>query len=186
MFRIAAILVSLLLCVQAHAREIAGVEFPETLTQADGTELQLNGVGIRSKFVFKIYAAGLYLKEKQSDAKAVLAGKGGKRMVMHFLYSEVGKDDLVEAWIEGFEGNGTQSQLSALSTEIDSFNEMFDTVREGDRIILDYMPEVGTAVVIRDEQKGVIKGKEFNDLLLSIWLGEKPVTKDLRSKLLGQ
>jgi hypothetical protein len=40
--------------------------------------------------------------------------------------------------------------------------------------------------MIREEVKGMIEGKPFNDLLLSIWLGEKPVSKALRDDLLGK
>jgi len=145
----------------------------------------LNGAGVRTKFFFKIYVAALYLEHKATSAKEVLADEGGKRMAMHFLYSEVSAEDLVEAWNDGFTANGTPEQLDALAAEIAAFNELFTGVASGDTIILEYLPEVGTAVLIRGEQKGVIAGKPFNDLLLSIWLGTEPVAKDLRAALLG-
>lgn len=170
----------------AGAKEIASVEMVEELTQADGTMLRLNGAGVRSKFFFKIYVAALYLEDNSSEASVVLGDDGGKRLVMHFLYDEVEKDDLVEAWNDGFEENGTPAQLAELSDRITAFNALFDTVKSGDRIILDYIPETGTSVAIRGEQKGLIEGKPFNDLLLSIWLGEEPVGEDLRDNLLGK
>jgi len=176
----------LLLSLPVGAKEIADIQMADEITQADGTMLRLNGAGIRSKFFFKIYVAALYLENTSSDVSEVLGSDGGKRMVMHFLYDEVEKDDLVEAWNDGFEGNGTPSQLSGLSGQITAFNALFETVKSGDRIILDYSPEGGTSVSIRGEQKGIIEGKGFNDLLLSIWLGKEPVTEDLRDSLLGQ
>jgi hypothetical protein len=39
-------------------------------------------------------------------------------------------------------------------------------------------------VTIAKEEKGVIPGKDFNDALLRIWLGEKPVNKGLKEQLL--
>ena len=81
---------------------------------------------------------------------------------------------------------GSADQLGALKKEIAAFNEMFDTVTKGDRIVLDYAPGAGTTVLINSEQKGTIAGKEFNDLLLSIWLGDKPISKKLRDGLLGK
>lgn len=170
----------------AAAREIADVEVAEEVVQSDGTVLSLNGAGIRSKFFFKIYIASLYLETLGTDSAAVIGGDGGKRLVMHFLYDEVGKDDLVEAWNEGFEGNGTPDQLTALADKIATFNALFDNVKAGDRILLDYIPGGGTTVTIRGEEKGRIDGKEFNDLLLSIWLGKEPVGEDLRDELLGR
>lgn len=175
----------LLSVVPAGSREIAGVDLPEEVTRDDGATLSLNGAGIRKKFFFKIYIAALYLENKATSAEAVLADEGGKRMAMHFLYSEVSGEDLVEAWNAGFTGNGTVEQLDALAADIAAFNELFTGVKSGDTIILDYLPGVGTEVVIRGERKGVIAGKPFNDLLLSIWLGTQPVAEDLRAALLG-
>jgi hypothetical protein len=40
-------------------------------------------------------------------------------------------------------------------------------------------------VSINTTEKGTIAGKDFNDLLLSIWLGDKPVGEKLRKELLG-
>ena len=171
---------------QAYALEIGGTEIAEQVSQADGKELVLNGAGIRSKVFFKIYIAALYLENKTDNADNILQDSGGKRMLMHFLYDEVGKDQLVEAWDEGFSGNGSDAQLAELNAEIEAFNNMFETVKKGDQIILDYMPETGTTVIIRGEQKGVIKGKPFSDLLFSIWLGAKPVTTKLKNQLLGK
>lgn len=178
----------LLLCVcsiPAVAKEMAGVAIDEQVTQTNGTVLQFNGAGIRSKFMFKVYLAMLYLENPQGDSGAVIGDPGGKQLIMHFLYSKVGKDDLVEAWNAGFSANGSPDQLESLKAEIAQFNEMFETVKKGDRIFLDYVPGEGTTVSINTAQKGTIAGKEFNDLLLSIWLGEKPVGKDLRKGLLG-
>ena len=68
---------------------------------------------------------------------------------------------------------------------IDQFNAMFTDAKKGDVIVLDYIPNQGTKVTIAGTEKGVIPGKDFNDAMLLIWLGDKPVTKDLRAKLLG-
>lgn len=181
-------MVMLVLCltVTAKATDIAGVMLAEEITQSNGTVLPLNGAGIRSKFFFKIYVGALYLENKSSDAQEVISMEGGKQIYLHFLYNEVGKDDLVEAWSDGFQANGSPVQLSDLAQQIDSYNALFDTVKSGDVITLDYQPEAGTSVTIRNEKKGTIPGKPFNDLLLSIWLGQKPVTEDLRDELLGK
>lgn len=174
-----------LLCSPVSAREIAGVDVPESITGADGVELKLNGAGIRSKLFFKIYIAQLYLQNPSSDVKSILADDGQRKMVMHFLYDEVDKEKLVSGWNEGFEGNLNKEQLAALDHKIKSFNEMFVTVKKGDTIHLDYLPGTGTVVSIAGEKKGVIEGKPFADALFSIWLGDKPVTSALKKSLLG-
>jgi hypothetical protein len=166
--------------------EVAGVVLAPSQTMADGTEVVLNGAGVRSKFFFKIYVAALYLEQRADSTEAVLATDGARRMAMHFLYDEVSAEQLVEAWNDGFTANGSDEQISTLATEIEAFNALFTTVRAGDVIMLDYLPGGTTSVWYGDEMRGEIGGKDFNDLLLSIWLGEKPVTTALKKALLGQ
>jgi len=180
------ILIVFFFATPAVGKEIAGVELADTITQNNGTELRLNGAGIRSKFFFKVYIGALYLESVSQEVSTVFNSDAGKQLIMHFLYKEVDRDDLVEAWNVGFESNGTAEQLAELSSQINAFNSMFDTVKSGDRIVLDYTPGGGTSVFIREELKGVIEGKAFNDLLLSIWLGKSPVDEDLRDELLGK
>ena len=176
----------LLAAGNAQSIEIAGVSIPETITHQDGTVLHLNGAGVRSKFIVKVYVAQLYLAQKSSDASQLLAADGHRRVVMHFLYEKVDRESLVDAFNDGFNGNGTETQLTDLADMIERFNNAFETVRKGDRVVLDYAPGTGTTVLIRDEEKAKIEGKRFSDLLLSIWLGNKPVTKGLKDKLLGK
>ncbi len=169
----------------ASALEISGVAVEEVLQTVDGPKLYLNGAGIREKFFFDIYIAELYLEYPASTATGVLQERGQKRVVMHFLYDEVTKEKLIDSWNEGFRGNSRADELRKLQSRIDQFNEMFDDVTKGDNIVLDFIPARGTAVIVANEEKGVIGGKDFNDALLRIWLGEEPVDDGLKEKLLG-
>ena len=180
------ILCCLLLCgVPASAQEIGGVTVQETLKTADGVVLHLNGAGIRSKFFFDIYLAELYLEHPANTADAAIEDAGRKRLIMHFLYDKVEKEKLVEGWNEGFNGNTPAAEVVQLQAKIDQFNAMFVDVKKGDIVVLDFVPGKGTVVTIAKEEKGVVSGKDFNDALLRIWLGEKPVTKGLKEALLS-
>lgn len=180
------ILCCLFLCgAPVNAQEIAGVMVQETVKTDDGTMLHLNGAGIRSKFFFDIYIAELYLEHPANAASEVVAADGGKRIVMHFLYDKVEKDKLVEGWNEGFAGNSKAEEVVQLQGSIDQFNAMFTDVQKGDLVVLDFIPEKGTVVTIAKQEKGVIPGKDFNDALLRIWLGDKPVDNGLKEKLLS-
>jgi hypothetical protein len=174
----------ILLASSVNAREIADVNVPEKITFEDGVILHLNGAGVRSKLFFKIYIAELYMQHPTSDTVKLISDEGRKRMIMHFIYEELGKEKLVEAWNEGFHANTDQKQLALLEVRIAQFNAMFDSVKKGEEIVLDYIPEKGTQVSIRNQVKGVVPGKDFNDALLSIWLGKEPVNPELRKELL--
>ena len=169
----------------AYATEIAGVMVPETLQTEDGVLLHLNGAGIRSKFFFDIYIAELYLEHPSSAVKEVIEPQGRKRVIMHFLYSEVGKEKLIEGWNEGFGENTKADELVKLQQRINQFNGMFVDVKKDEIVVLDFIPTKGTKVMIAGQEKGIIPGKDFNDALLRIWLGEKPVNKGLKEKLLS-
>ena len=49
------------------------------------------GPASRSKIVFDIYVAQLYLEHPAATAREVISADGRKRMVMHFLYDKVEK-----------------------------------------------------------------------------------------------
>jgi hypothetical protein len=175
----------LLISLPAHAKEIGGVMVQESLQTGDGTVLQLNGAGIRSKFFFDIYIAKLYMEHPAKSAAEVIAAPGRKQLIMHFLYDKVEKEKLVEGWNDGFTGNTKADEVALLQERINQFNELFVDVKKDDVILLDFTPDQGTVVTIVNIEKGTIPGKDFNDALLRIWLGEKPVTKGLKKQLLG-
>jgi hypothetical protein len=169
----------------ATAREVAGKQIPEEIHLKNGTILQLNGVGIRYKLFFKIYIAELYLEHPSSDADQVVGTEGNRRIIMDFLYDDVPKEKLVDGWNTGFQQNLSEEKFNELKPKISKFNEMFTDMKDGDQVVLDYVPEKGTEIFIRGESLGHISGKDFNDALLLIWLGKEPVSSDLREELLA-
>lgn len=167
-----------------HAREFNDLKFPDKVSLAD-TQLQLNGIGMRTKFFFDIYIGALYTEAAAKTRDEVQAQKGPKRVLMHFVYGEVGSEKLVDGWTEGFEENQTEGQLKSLGERLEKFNAMFTTVHKGDVVLLDYIPGKGTLVKIRGEEQGVIEGEDFYSALLDVWLGEEPADDDLKEAMLG-
>lgn len=165
------------------AGELAGVVLPEKVPAGDRT-LVLNGMGLRKKAVFKVYVGALYLEKRSSDAAAILAADAPRRMVMHFL-RDVGRDRLVEAWKEGFAGNAPAAQTK-LAREIERFLSFWGDVRDGEEVTMTYLPGKGTTVAFGGKELGTIEGKEFADALLSVWLGPKPPSEELKAGLLGK
>lgn len=169
----------------APAVEVGGANLPDSAT-VERTPLPLNGAGVRSKFFVKVYAAALYLPAPAREFDAVLALRGPKRLLMHFVHDRVERDKLVEAWREGFAANTAAAQLPALQARIDTFNGWFDTLVAGDEVVLDLLADGSTRVTIRDQLRGAIPGADFQRALLAIWLGEHPADASLKRGLLGQ
>ena len=170
----------------ALALEIKGVKVDET-AQVGGKALVLNGAGIRQKMVFKVYVAGLYLTHKQADANAVINDTGNKRVSMHFL-RELSAEKLLHGMNEGFEDNNSAAEMTAIEPQMKAFRQMMTSakaVKEGYVIVLDYT-SAGTSVNLNGKALGNVEGAAFNQALLRVWLGAKPVDATLKKAMLGQ
>ena len=171
----------------AAALEVAGVMVPEKVAIGESSkQLVLNGAGIRKKLFIKVYVGALYLTEKLTTVGAIIGDPGPKRITMHFLYKEVSAEKLVNGWNEGFAGNNSAEAVKSLQEPINRFNKLFRTVKKGDVIRLDYLPEKGTQVWINDQQMGTVEGSDFNQAVLKIWLGNKPADDGLKKAWLGK
>ena len=174
----------------AHAAEVAGVRVDDKArVAANGPELVLNGAGLRTRAIFKVYVAALYLPEKKTAANDVLALGGAKRVQLTML-RDLPAETLVGALDDGIRDNNAPADLEKLKREIGALNAIMLAVREaakGSVIQLDWVPESGTRVSINGEARGApIAGEDFYRALLRIWLGEKPVEGSLKRALLGE
>ncbi|VAW57255.1 hypothetical protein MNBD_GAMMA07-1352 [hydrothermal vent metagenome] len=175
----------------SFAREIAGVKLSETISvKGIDQPLVLNGAGIRYKYFFKIYVAALYIPEKRHLENIILRSTPehpyqANRVVMHFLYGPISQVKIANSWVEGFKDNLASKVFSRVQARLYKFNRMFKNVYEGDVVLLDYLPNVGTRVTINGLNRGVIKGADFNHALLLVWLGDNPVVDELKDALLG-
>lgn len=174
---------ALALTLPLTAAELARVEMADSV-EAGGKSLVLNGLGLRKKAIFKVYVGGLYLEAKESDAAKVLAGDGAWRVVMHFTYKKVRKDQLCEGWDEGLAGN-TPAAPASVKQGFETLCGYMEDVVKGERVVFTYLPGTGTEVEVKGAAKGTLAGEDLADALLAVWLGPKPPTADLKSGMLG-
>ncbi len=180
-------LLCLLLLFPVGAAEIAKVTIPDRITLEGGdSTLLLNGAGIRYKFIFKIYIGALYLPEKTAAAEEIINTSGPKRILMHFLYDKVEKQDLDKAWREGFSANHDDRAMAQLEQRIERFSSLFTDLVKGDVIWLDNIPGAGTRVYLNGDLRGTVPGDDFYAALLRIWIGSNPVTEALKQAMLGK
>ena len=166
-----------------HAASLAGVTLPDTV-QVGGTTLVLNGLGLRKKFVVKVYVAGLYLDKKSSDSDAIIKAEAPKQIVMHFLHG-ASKSQMADAFEESFNNNAPDAQKT-MKADIDRFLSALEPVKEGDQMVFTYVPAKGTTLAINGKEKMTIAAPAFGPVLLSVWLGPKPPNADLKKGMLGQ
>ena len=173
-----------MLAAVAVAAEVAGVRLDDKVS-VGAQELVLNGAGVRTRVVFKVYVASLYLPQKATELAAVLA-KSPRRIQLNLLRT-LSADQLVEALNEGLAENNTAAELAAVKSQVDALATImksFKEVEEKDVITLDFV-DGATRIGLNGEAKGNIGGDAFNQALTKVWLGEKPVQADLKKSLLG-
>ena len=169
----------------SYARQLDDVSLPDSVI-LDGTDatLQLNGMGYRTKFIFKVYVGALYTESKVNSRDAAQALKGPKRIALHMV-REVSRKKMTAALNDGFEENTSEKQLEKLQSRLKTFDSYFPDLIAGDVILLDFIPATGVRVGINGEEKGVIEGTDFYTALLDVWLGEEPADDDLKDAMLG-
>jgi hypothetical protein len=181
MLRIAAVL-SAVLSLSAYAGELKGVKMPDTF-DLEGKTLKLNGMGLRTKAIFKVYVLGMYLETPSTDPNAIIAADAPRRAEMHMM-RDVGKAKITEAIQEGFEKN-SKAQLPALKDRLAKMGAGISDLKEGQVLTFTYLPGKGTTVVSAGGAPVVIEGKDFADALFLNWLGSNPVDEDLKKGILA-
>ena len=173
--------------VGAQPLEVEGQKFEPTV-QVGGQTLNLNGVGLRKRAIFKVYVAGLYVPQKSTNAATLITDKGARRVSLRML-RDVDAGSFIDSFNEGLKNNLSEAQLSALKPQVDALTATLKSIGEvklGDAINFDYTPEGGTRISVNGQPRGdAIPGADFFSAVLRIWLGEKPVDESLKKGMLG-
>jgi len=165
--------------------EVAGVRVPEQLSEG-GHALVLNGAGLRTKFVVKVYVAALYASARSQDAAALINSNEPRRMRLQLL-RDVDSKSLDAALQDGLRDNTHKQELAALQTHADRLSSLMAEIgsaREGDVIDLDFDAR-GVTITDNGKQRGRIDDPAFARALLRVWLGDNPAQSSLKKALLG-
>jgi hypothetical protein len=167
---------------------VEGRRFDERL-RLYGSDLLLNGTGVRAVAWFKGYAAGLYLTARAGSPAAVVATPGPKRLRLQLL-QDVPAQEFRKAFEKGVSRNTPAAELPRLQERMDRFEAMIDAVgrvRKSDIVDLDLEPVRGLAFSLNGTLRGpLIPGDDFYAALLRAFVGDKPYDDALKAGLLGQ
>lgn len=177
---------ALVLSAAAQATvDLAGVKVEESATVA-GTKLQLNGAGIRYKFV-KLYVGSLYTSKKVHTLEELLAAPGPKRMQLTFV-REMSSAPFGKLFTRGIEDNVPKANFSKLVPSIIRMGDIFNATKSfnpGEGIILDWVPSTGLIISVKGQPWGEpIVEPEFFAALMAIWFGPNPGDWKLKDTLL--
>lgn len=167
----------------ANAAELDGVSMPDRQT-VHGTQLWLNGIGVRTYSVFfiHIYVAGLYLEQRSDNSEDIVQSKGLKLLVLHFLH-DVTADQARRAWQEGFDNN-CRAPCYLAPHDVQEFLAQVPPTRKGDIIYLLFSPQ-GVRITDDGRVLGNVDDPHFAEIILDTFIGPVPPTPRLKRELLG-
>ena len=167
----------------ANAADLVGVSLPDTRV-SDGTQMRLNGIGLRTFSVLgiPIYVAGLYLERRSDNPDTIIHSTERKLLDIRFL-RDVGAEDARRAWQDGFEQN-CKSPCYLDPRDVQRFLAAVPSMHKGDESTLLFTSK-GVAVMLNGQPMGDIADPHFAATMLATFIGPEPPTPRLKRELLG-
>ncbi len=165
------------------AASAGGASFPDTV-ELGGEKLPIVGVGLRSKWMVKVYAMAVYQKTPTKNAGHLIRGDEPKFIWIKMLRTIDG-DKMRDAIDEGLENNTSESTRKSIAAAVDKLKRSFpNEIPKGANIGFWYVPGRGTVLQMGDVDKARMAGKTFMTALWSIWFGKDPADADLKKSVL--
>lgn len=165
---------------------VAGVTLSRTC-DVDGHHLKLNGAGVRSLLMVKVYVAALYVKHPGHDAEAILDA-GGPLCVELVMKRSVGADTILDNFHGVLRDNVTEAEWEQLEPAIAGLDKAIRAVsqtKEGDRLRLEFTASGNTRVVFNDREMDTVTGGGLARAMPRIWLGHSPAQESMKKGMLG-
>ena len=182
---------ALALLGQAQAVRYQGQEFADHL-ELGGKSLVLSGIGERAAYGFHGYSAALYMQKKASTPDEVYAVAGPKRMELRITLpmKSIGAQEFVKAINKSVSRNCTDAERAALGDRVERLNAnlaLTGSVKKGDVVLIDFVPERGTTLVVNGKQFGdAVPGADLYTAFLKAFIGGRVSDDRLKAGLLGQ
>jgi hypothetical protein len=179
---------SLVLSLPATALTIGGYEIPQVIpATSQHAELKLNGASMRIYYgVVDTYIGKLYVENPVSDEKALIEADEFKRMVFQVAMKRISGRRMAKAMYDALQLDLTEAEAVKLEERLQLMVEMFDSsLKKGEEGYIEWVPGKGSRIVIKGDVKGIIPGKDLNDAILKIWVGENPVGASFKRQVLG-
>jgi hypothetical protein len=181
---IAALLLSSCLASGAGAATLAGVTLQDTYP-VGGQNLKMNGIGLRTLFLVKVYVAALYLEVPSHDPQQILKSTTSKVIRMQFLHSG-SKADVEKEYRKGEENNCAGGACDkADESDFERLVAAAPAVNVGDTSTFVFTAK-GVTVLANDKPIAVINNPDLAYHLLEGFIGAHPPSEDLKAHLLGQ
>jgi hypothetical protein len=164
------------------AAEIKGVSFADQV-ELEKHAVRLQGVAVlKWAMLFDVYAGAFYLPD--NVAGSAWAEDVPKKLEISY-FRDIEAKGFADASDKILRDNLPGVEYQALAERLRVFYSFFRDVKPGDRYSIDYTPEQGTELRLNNQSLGRVPGADFAVAYFGIWLGENPISKTFRDKLLN-
>jgi hypothetical protein len=162
---------------------LAALNAPAALDE-DDTRFELVGQGaFRWKRLIHAYDASLHAGK--DSAPATLLTGAPIRLEIHYR-REFSAADIVSGGDALLRRNVSTEAWKSLQDRLAKLNRAYVDVKPGDRYTLTYVPGKGTTLRLNGNPLVTVEGSDFAAAYFRIWLGEDPISPQLRDLLLGK
>lgn len=147
-----------------------------------------NGISTRSKFLIGFYDMALYLSKVSDDAEEVIMSPCAKQIRM-VSRRPIKGTLLGKQLTDGIKANSSLEDFVRFKAVMD---EMFadiiatGTIQEGEMFKFDFVPNKGVRLSYdSNDSLPYIDVAGFDQAILRNWLGERPVSEEIKKDLLG-
>lgn len=160
-----------------------GKKFPAVQSFSAGGKdysMQLTGVAVRKKVVFKVYGMAHHMENPAGGTRAgaikdVLTDGKAKQITMVFV-RDVDAASIQDAYRDGFKENVSREDYPKIQGLIEKFVGNFTAgVKENDVFVLRWLPGGTIIPVIKGEEKAPITNPVFARVLWTIWFGDESI-----------
>jgi hypothetical protein len=171
------VLLSLSVCAHAVPR------LPDQI-MLDNIQLQrCSSAEVKALLVFKVGYASVFMP----DCAALTTDFYGSIKQLSFEYERaVPGDAFAKSAANFLKKNLAPETWTALEDKINAFNAHYKDIGPGDRYDLVYLPNQGLRLLLNDELLVAESDPLLAQAYFTIWFGDKPFDKGLKSKLLTQ
>ena len=142
-----------------------------------GTDLVLNGYGVRERLFLDVYGCALYAPRKSSSSDYLMAPT--TPTAIRIRVDLTPPADPPARWEETFR-NALNPALYARLVRT------YETLAAGDTLLFTYSPKSGTSAYLNNRHVFTVAGHDLMRGLLDQWLGPYPVSAELRRDLLNE
>ncbi|QPJ60821.1 MAG: hypothetical protein G3M70_02525 [Candidatus Nitronauta litoralis] len=151
---------------------------PPSKMKLEGVEWMLASSGVRTYAFIDVYQCALYLKEPGKVRKTILEQKQPVTIRIKILTSEL-PGQVPDAWKETIKPEVSDKVYRR-------FKKNFKKLEEGDELLFSYTPGQATLLYLNREKVFSDPGAGLMYSLLDQWVGEEPISDDLKTALVHE